>query len=51
MESAEAVEGLVKRSRTSLGAGPGVMFKRALDEGGGEVTLEITGEQYARINT
>ncbi|WP_263377677.1 hypothetical protein [Granulicella paludicola] len=49
MDSPEAVEGLVSRSRTALGAGPGVMFKRALAEGAGEVRIEITGEQYARI--
>jgi hypothetical protein len=43
------VKGLVKRSRTTLEAASGVLFKCALAEGMGEVKIEITGEQYARI--
>ena len=51
MNYAEVVEGLVKRSRTALGAAPGVLFKRGRSEGAGEVRIEVSGEQYARTTS
>ncbi len=49
LDGADAVEGLVKRSRTDLRGAACAMFKHALAAGVGEVQIEVSGEQYARI--
>jgi hypothetical protein len=47
--TADAIRGLVGRTRTPLGGPRKLMFDKALESGNGELLLEVTGEQFIKL--
>jgi hypothetical protein len=50
VQDPKAVVGLVQRSLTDIGHGPKeFLFRKALEAGRGELEIEISGAQFARL--